>query len=115
MSIFKDFLKRQVELQEDVKTEAVNKVTIPEGISFTDANKSKVILSVVGDSLKITKVIRKNNYYTTEDILLKKDYIPFLGKILLNFYNDGNINKIKEKLEVDDENAFEWKRRSITC
>lgn len=108
MSIFKDFLNKRIELQkEEEEKETVNKVTIPEGITFTDANKSKIVLSVVGDSLKITKVIRKNNCYTTEDILLKKEYIPFLGKILLNFYNDGNLNKIKEKLEVDDENAFE--------
>lgn len=107
MSIFKDLLKKQVELPEEQEKEADNKVTIPEGISFTDANKSKIVLSVIGDSLRITKVIRKNNCYITEDILLKKEYIPFLGKILLNFYNDGNLNKIKEKLEVDDENAFE--------
>lgn len=109
MSIFKDLLNKRNELQkeEEEEKETVNKVTIPEGITFTDANKSKIVLSVVGDSLKITKVIRKNNCYTTEDILLKKEYIPFLGKILLNFYNDGNLNKIKEKLEVDDENAFE--------
>ncbi len=107
MSIFKDLLNKQNELQKDEAKESVNKVTIPEGITFTDANKSKIVLSVVGDSLKITKVIRKNSCYVTEDILLKKEYIPFLGKILLNFYNDGNLNKIKEKLEVDDENAFE--------
>lgn len=107
MSIFKDLLNKRVESQKEEEKETVNKVTIPEGITFTDANKSKIVLSVVGDSLKITKVIRKNNCYTTEDILLKKEYIPFLGKILLNFYNDGNLNKIKEKLEVDDENAFE--------
>lgn len=107
MSVFKDLLNKRVESQKEEEKETVNKVIIPEGITFTDANKSKIVLSVVGDSLKITKVIRKNNCYTTEDILLKKEYIPFLGKILLNFYNDGNLNKIKEKLEVDDENAFE--------
>ena len=97
MSVLKDVLdlKKQSE-------ESSNKVHIPEGISFSDANKAKIIISVVKGDLVLTKVIRTLDSYTTESIVLRKDHIPFIGELLLEFYNKGNFNKLKSKLEEEN-------------
>lgn len=105
MSIFKDILEKKPSADQQSKTK--REITIPEGISFLDANKSKIIVSVVNQNLVITKMIRDSNSYITEDIVLKKDCIPFLGEVLLEFFDKGNIDKLKAKLKVDEENGAE--------
>ena len=100
MSVLKDIVDNKKE-QKDMNEEKSGKINIPEGISFLDANKSKVVISVIGNDLMLTKVIRQLDSYTTESIVLKKEHIPFIGEVLLEFYNKGNFDKLKSKLEEE--------------
>lgn len=99
MSVFKDVLK--MNRSEESSVNENKGINLPEGISFLDANKSKVVVSVCNNSLLITKLIRNLDSYSIENIVLKKEHIPLLGELFLEFYNKGNFDKLKSKLELD--------------
>lgn len=100
MSILKDILTKGNTIEQTLDSK--EKITLQSGVTFLDANKSKIVVSVVDNNLVITKVIRNLESYSTEDIVLKKEFIPVLGEMFLEFYNKGNLNKIQSKLVLDE-------------
>lgn len=97
MSLLLDVVKKNSQEKNE------KKISFSEGIQFTDANKKKVVVSVDDGLLKLSIFERGSDQYFVSDMLLKKDFIPVLGKILLDFYENGNLKESQKKLGLGEE------------
>lgn len=97
MSLLLDVVKKNSQEKNE------KKISFSEGIQFTDANKKKVVVSVDEGLLKLSIFERGSDQYFVSDMLLKKDFIPVLGKILLDFYENGNLKESQKKLGLGEE------------